>query len=126
MKQTFILAHELARRRAMAAVADAPAGYVITVAEPTRNLDQNARFHAMCSEMKGVPYYGKARSAEDWKTLFVSGHTMATGGMAEVIPGLEGEFVNIRESTARMSKARASSLIDYTGAYIAQHQTEAA
>lgn len=122
----FQLVHDLARRRAVAAVAEAPAGWVVTVKEPTRSLDQNAKFHAMCSDMAGVPYYGKARNAEDWKTLFVSGHTIATGGMAEVIPGLEGEFVNIRESTARMSKSRSSSLIDYTGAYISQHAEDAA
>lgn len=122
----YVLAHDLARRRAVEAVANAPAGWVVTVKEATRSLDQNAKFHAMCSDMNGVPYYGKARNAEDWKTLFVSGHTIATGGTAEIIPGLEGEFVNIRESTARMSKSRGSSLIDYTGAYIAQHQKEAA
>jgi NinB protein len=122
----FVMSHDLARRRAIDAVTQAPAGYVVTVKEPSRSLDQNAKFHAMCSEMNGVPYYGKARNAEDWKTLFVSGHTIATGGLAEVIPGLEGEFVNIRESTARMSKSRSSSLIDYADAFIAQRQKEAA
>jgi hypothetical protein len=43
--------------------------------------------------------------------------------VAEVIPGLEGEFVNIRESTAHMSKPRASSLIEYAVAHMAQHET---
>lgn len=32
---------------------------------------------------------------------------------------LEGEFVNIRESTALMSKRRGSSLIEYSEAFIA-------
>ena len=114
----FILAHDEARRRAIAAVQQAPDGYVVRVDEPTRSLEQNAKFHALCHDMRGTPWYGKARSADDWKTLFVSGHTIATGGIAEVIPGLEAEFVNIRESTARMSKARASSLIEYTHAHI--------
>ena len=124
-KRTFVLAHAQARSRAVLAVHDAPEGYVITVAPPTRNLSQNAKFHAMCEDMKGVPWYGKARSADDWKTLFVSGHTVATGGIAEIIPGLEREFVNIRESTAMMSKARASSLIEYTGSFQAQYEAAA-
>ena len=41
-KRTFILAHDEARRRAVAWVAQAPAGHVVTVQEPTRNLEQNA------------------------------------------------------------------------------------
>lgn len=110
----FILAHDLARRRAVAAVASAPAGYVVTVKEQTRTLDQNAKFHAICGEMAGLPWYGKARDADGWKTLLVSGHTVATGGTAEIVEGLEGELVNMRESTATMSKSRSSSLIEYT------------
>ncbi len=34
-----------------------------------------------------------------------------------MVPGLEGEFVNIRESTALMSVKRGSSLIEYATAY---------
>ena len=110
----------------MAAIASANEGWVVTVKPPTRTLDQNAKFHAMVGEMNGVAWYGKARSADDWKTLFVSGHTVVTGGSAEVIPGLEREFVNIRESTATMSKERSSSLIDYTGHWMAENLDRAA
>ena len=119
-KRLFILAHLEARKRAAQAVAEAPEGWRVTLAPPLRTLDQNAKFHAIVSEFAGLPWYGKARNADDWKTLLVSGHTIATGGMAEIIPGLEGEFVNIRESTARMGKARASSLIEYTLAHQAE------
>jgi hypothetical protein len=38
-----------------------------------------------------------------------------------MVPGLEGEFVNLRESTALMSKARAASLIEYALAFCAMH-----
>ena len=34
-----------------------------------------------------------------------------------MVPGLEGEFVNIRESTALMSIKRGSSLIEYATAF---------
>lgn len=122
-RRLFVLAYPEARRMAMAAVAEAPEGWRIVVEPPKRTLDQNAKFHALCSDFAGMPWYGKARSAEDWKTLFVSGHMVATGGAAEVITGLEGELVNIRESTAMMSKARSSSLIEYTLAHCAMHWT---
>ena len=116
----FILAHDLARRRAVAAVADAPAGFVVTVEEPRRNLEQNAKFHAICSELAGMPWAGKPRGAAEWKVLLVSGHAIATGEGAEVVPGLEGEFINIRESTAAMSKRRGASLIEYAQSWAAR------
>lgn len=121
----FILAHDLARRRAVAAVAEAPAGYVIKVQPPTRTLDQNAKFHAICADLAGLPWMGKPRSAADWKVLLVSGHAVATKEAAEVVPGLEGEFVSIRESTASMSKKRGASLIEYAQAFAAQHLEQA-
>lgn len=116
----FILAHEVARRRAMEAVRDAPAGFVVTVKPATRTLDQNAKFHALCSDLAGKEWAGKPRDAAAWKVLIVSGHAMATKQGAEMVPGLEGEFVNLRESTATMSKERGSSLIEYAQAFCAQ------
>jgi hypothetical protein len=56
--------------------------------------------------------------------LLVSGHTKATEGEVEFVPGLEGEFVNIRESTARMSVSRASSLIEYAIAFCESNGVE--
>ena len=42
---------------------------------------------------------------------------VATGDSAEMVPGLEGEFVNLRESTALMSIKRGASLIEYSTAF---------
>ena len=120
-RRVFVLAHDAARRAATRAIEEAPEGYVVEVRPRTRNLEQNAKFHAICSDMAraGAEWAGKARTAEQWKVLLVSGHSVATQGSAEIIPGIEGEFVNIRESTALMSKARAASLISYATAYCA-------
>lgn len=120
----FQLVHDEARRRAVEAVQNAPDGWRVEVSEPKRNLDQNAKFHALVSELAGREWMGKPRTADEWKVLLVSGHATATKIGAEMVPGLEGEFVNIRESTARMSKARASSLIEYTQAWMAEHGLE--
>lgn len=123
MKRVFVLAHAQARRLAAQAIAEAPEGHWVTVSEPRRNGEQNAKFHAMCSDIarSGMEWAGKRRTADQWKVLLVSGHAVATKEGAEMVPGLEGEFVNVRESTALMSVRRSSSLIEYAVAFCAMH-----
>jgi hypothetical protein len=120
-KRLFVLAHDMARQRAVDAVREAPAGYSVTVAEPRRNLDQNAKFHAICTDIarSGLEWAGKRRTAGQWKVLLVSGHATATKEGSEMVPGIEGEFVNVRESTALMSVRRSASLIEYALAFCA-------
>lgn len=118
-KQRFVLANHNVRDKAAWAVKSAPEGWVCTLEEPKRSGDQNGFFHALCSDIARSKYAwaGKPRTAEQWKILLVSGHSIATGEGADMIPGLENEFVNLRESTARMRKSRASSLIEYVLAF---------
>ena len=71
-----------------------------------------------------MTFAGKERDAAQWKILLVSGHAMATKEGAEIVPGIEGEYVNLRESTARMTKARSSSLIEYALAFCAANSVE--
>ena len=99
---------------------------VLEVRPENRSLDQNAHFHALCGDIarSGIEWFGKPRKADEWKVLLVSGHAKATKQEADVVPGLEGELVNLRESTARMSRQRASSLIEYTLAFCAEHGVE--
>lgn len=120
-KRVFKLVHAQARRLAVEAVQTAPEGYCVTVSEPTRSLEQNAKFHAICSDMakSGMEWMGKRRTSAQWKVLLVSGHAVATKEGAEVVAGIEGEFINIRESTALMSKKRSSSLVEYAIAFCA-------
>lgn len=122
-KQYFRLVHEQARRHAAQACLSSPDGYTVTIQEPKRSLEMNAKFHALCDDIarSGFQWAGKVRSAASWKVLLVSGHAVATKEECEIVPGLEAEYVNIRESTAAMSKARGSSLIEYTTAFCAMH-----
>lgn len=128
MKSTYILAHAEARRRAAQAVQNAPDGHKVVISEQTRSGEQNAIFHALCGDIakSGIEWMGKRRTADEWKVLLVSGHSVATKHGADIVPGLEGEFVNLRESTAAMSKSRGSSLIEYTMAFMANHELERA
>ena len=88
----------------------------IELKEKTRSAEASAKFHAMCADFarSGIEWAGKKRTAMEWKVLLISGHSIATKQGAEMVPGLENEFVNIRESSARMSIARMNSLIEYT------------
>lgn len=106
-------------RKACAAyiTTEAPQGWEVIVREKRRSLDQNAKFHAICQRLAGSEWAGKPRTAEEWKVLLVSGHAVATKHEAEIVEGLEGELVNMRESTAAMDKRRSSSLIEYAQAH---------
>jgi hypothetical protein len=99
-------------------IIDAEDWAIAKISPPSRNLDQNARFHAMCGDIsKQCKHVGRKLSLEQWKTLLVSAHAVATNEGADMVPGIEGEYVNLRESTARMSIRRMASLITYVQAY---------
>ena len=97
---------------------------VVSVTEETRRDSQNKKFHALCGDLErsGLKWMGKPRDAKQWKVLLVSGHAVATKEETEVIPGLEGEFINVRESTALMTVRRGASLIEYTLAFCAMNR----
>lgn len=118
-----ILAHAEARKRAHADIDAAPDDWIAECRPPGRNGDQNAHFHALVGDIvaAGMEWAGKKRNADQWKVLLVSGHAQATKEGGEIVPGIEGEFVAIRESTALMSRRRCASLIEYTIAWMALH-----
>lgn len=112
------------RAHASAAVWTAPEGWECIIRPERRTLDQNALIHAMFGDIEkaGMVWAGRKRIAEEIKVLMVSGHTIATTGeIVEVVQGFEGEPVQLRESTAAMSKARLASLADYITAWCAHH-----
>lgn len=118
----FVLAHAEARRRAVANIQAAPDGYTVTVKPPNRSLDQNAKFHALCSDIAkhGFVWGGRERNAEEVKVLLVSAYSFATKVPMEIVRGIEGEPVSLRESTASMARHRMSGLIEYAEAFAAE------
>ncbi len=122
-KQRYTIVNPQVRQNAIRALMALPDGHTATFAPPTRSGGQNDFFHTICSDIakSAFEWAGKPRKPEEWKVLLVSGHTKATQGEVEFVPGLEGEFVNIRESTARMSVKRAASLLEYALAWCADH-----
>jgi hypothetical protein len=127
LPRTFVMAHDMARRGVGDFARIVPDGTVVTFTEPTRSGGQSAKFHAICGDLAraGVLWMGKPRTAAQWKVLLISGHAVATKEGAELVHGLEGELVNLRESTATMTRRRSSSLIEYAQAFAAQHMEQA-
>lgn len=98
---------------------------VLELRAETRTTQQNRLLHALFGDVsRQAQWLGKSLTPAQWKLLFVSGHAVATGQGADMVPGLEGEFLNLRESTARMGKARMASLLDYVMAWSAEHGVE--
>lgn len=122
-RQTFILAHPEARRRAMAAVAEAAPGFVVQVRPPTRNLEQNAILHALLSDIAGrVPWAGKLRDAETWKRLCTAAWLRARGESVEVLPAIDGHGIDVVfRRTSKLTKAECSELVEFVHAWAAEH-----
>lgn len=117
-KRTFHLVHDSARKNALSCIQTAPQGYCVTVSEPTRNLEQNAKLWSVLGEIAAqVEWYGKHLDAECWKHL-LSSHLKRQ----EVVPNLDGTgFVVMGISTSRMSKSEFSDLIELAHSFGAQH-----
>lgn len=98
----------------------APEGWGFTLGPAKRSLEQSAKLHAIFGEFAKQLRYGDDKlqlSPEQWKIIITSAHTVATGNEPEFVFGIEGEPVNLRESTASMSVSRMNSLIEYAMAY---------
>ena len=117
-KRIFRLAHPEARRRAMACVADAPEGYVVTVQEPTRSTDQNAAqwpiLEAFAEQLQW-PVNGAmvSLSAEEWKDVLTAAFQ---GETVRLAMGLNGGVVMLGLRTSQMGKRRFSEWLDFLNA----------
>jgi hypothetical protein len=114
----FRLVHAEARQRAAQAVQSAPAGWIVRITEPTRNLEQNAAMWAMLADVsEQVVWYGQKLPAEDWKAIFT-----ASLKRSKVVPGIDaGTFVVCGQSTSKMTKADFSDLLEVIQAFGAEH-----
>lgn len=119
----FTILNDRIRQNAIMAIMEADPRSTVTIGPEKRRSTQNACFHAICSDLarSHLIWDGKRRSLEEWKALLVSAHSKAIGSDGELVRGIEGELVAIRESTASMSVSRAASLIEYATAFCVGH-----
>ncbi len=121
-RRRFVLSHAEARRRAMACVADAPDGYVVTVQEPTRSTDQNSAqwpiLEAFAEQLQW-PVNGAMvnLSAEEWKDVLTAAFQ---GETVRLAMGLNGGVVMLGLRTSQMGKRRFSEWLEFLHATAAE------
>ena len=125
-KQTFVMAHDLARRRAVAAVVEAPAGHIITVAPPGRSLDQNAAQWPLLDAFSRQllwPVNGAmvAMSPEEWKDVLTAAFR---GESVRLAMGLNGGVVMLGMRTSKMSKKQFSDWLEFLRATAADRDVQ--
>lgn len=116
-KRIYRLVHETARKLAAAQCQLAPDGYIVEIKPATRTLDQNARLWAMLTDVsQQVDWYGRKLSNEEWKHVF-----SASLKRQDVVPGLDGGFVALGQSTSKMTKRELGDLMELISAFGVQH-----
>ena len=125
-RQTFILAHALARQRALEAVRNAPEGFAVTVAEPRRSLEENALLHAMLSYIsEHQTWAGSKHDVETWKRLLVAAWCRATNQHVAILPALDGHGVDIVfRRTSSLSRKECAELIEFIYAWGAMNDIQ--
>lgn len=78
----------------------------LTIKTRTRSLDQNARLWALLGDISAqVDWYGRKLTPEEWKHVFT-----ASLKKQDVVPGLDGGFVVLGQSTSKMTVAEMADL----------------
>ena len=128
-KRIYRLVHDEARRRASQDCLHAEHGFIVTIEEPRKTREQEARYHAMFSDIaKQCEFMGQKWTAEDWKRLLVDsfarvmashGTPLSQGG--RIVPALDGNgFVQLGIQTRKFRKKEASEFIEYLFAFGAE------
>ena len=121
MAEGFTLILRKYREPAMNAIAAAPEGSVVTIKPPRRTLDQNAKLHAMITEIARAKPQGRNYPVEIWKPLFLA----MAGHKVRFEPALDGNgVVPIGFRTSRLSKAECAELIECVAAFAAENGIE--
>lgn len=87
---------------------------------PTRSLEQNAMFHAICGDIaKQRKWAGQWIDTEGWKRLLVDAWARTEGkSQGRVVPSLDGQsVVNLGVQTHRMRVAEMADLITFAQAW---------
>lgn len=91
----------------------------ITAKPVTRSSSQNAKLHAMLTEIAGQKEWaGMRRDVDTWKRLMVAAWCRARGENVELLPALDGHGVDIVfRRTSELSKGEMAELIEFVQAW---------
>jgi hypothetical protein len=105
------------RERACGLVMQAPEGWTVTLAQPTRTTDQSAKMWAMLTDLSIAKPEGRRLIAEDWKVLMMH----ACGWECQFLEGLDGRPFPKGFSSSRLTKAQMGDLINFIQEYGDRH-----
>lgn len=116
VKRTFIVgAHPQSRGNALEAVRTAPEGYAVTVAEPTRSIEQNSAqwpiLEAFAQQLEW-PVNGRMTKmdADDWKAILTAAYRRE---LSRVAFGLDGGMVLLGARTSKFTKKEFSDWLEF-------------
>lgn len=116
--QTVILRGDAQRLLAKQLIDRAPVDAVVNVREATRTLEQNAKMHAMLSDIARAKPQGRIYTTEVWKCLFMD----ECGFKPNWVPSLNGDgVVNTGYRSSRLGKSEMSDMIEQMYAFGAEH-----
>lgn len=118
---TFRLFNRTQRQRAARFLENAPDDAVVAFSRPKRTGPQNAKLHAMITDVAGqVEWAGAKRDVESWKDIFTAALRSANNGL-DVVPGINGGFVLLGMHTSAMTVGEVADLIELIAAFGAGH-----
>lgn len=117
-RKNFVLINDRVRDNAIAAVRAAPPNYKITISEPGRTIDQNAKLWAMLNDVAKAKPEGRQWPPETWKAAFMHflGHQVK---FAEGLDGTGPFPVGFR--TSNLTVRQMIDLIDCITEYGSRH-----
>jgi len=117
MKHTITTPEALRRAVCQISASQLPITVETRPYKDTRSNEQNRRMWAMLRDVsQQVNWYGKKLTSDNWKDVFT-----ASLKKQEVVPGIDGGFVILGQSTSKMTIAAMCELTDLMFAFGAEH-----
>ncbi len=123
-KQTYLIRDNRIRQNCIEAIQNLPANtdrpLQIIIQEDTRSLAQNRMLWACLRDVsQQVVWYGKKLDSDSWKNIF-----SASLKGQETVPGINGGFVVLGQSTSKMRVSEMRDLITLIHAFGAGHNVQ--
>lgn len=112
-RYTFILRSPEIRRTAHEWVDKAPDGYVLTLREQTRSVEQSNRMWAMLTDVSIAKPKGRTEAPEIWKAVFMQ----ALGWETEFVNSLDGKPFPLGFRSSELTVSQMRDLMDFIQAY---------
>lgn len=120
-KQTYLIRDNRIRQSCIEAIQNLPTNtdrpLQIIIQEDTRSLAQNRMLWACLRDVsQQVVWYGKKLDSDSWKNIF-----SASLKGQETVPGINGGFVVLGQSTSKMRVSEMRDLIELIHAFGTEH-----